>query len=204
MQFIRQIASTVTVFHQGAVLVEDHVDAVSPTRPCATSISERRPPDMILEDRMILEVSGLRAGYGDVPVLHGIDFAVKPQEFVGILGHNGMGKSTLLGALMGRIKTREGRVASTARRHEARRPSPLGARHGAGAAGARDLPQPDRAGKPRNRPRHDAPATPSPSSRRRWRISRACAACSTAAAARFRAASSNCWRWRAASAPTRR
>jgi branched-chain amino acid transport system ATP-binding protein len=59
---------------------------------------------------MILEVSGLRAGYGDVPVLHGIDFAVKPQEFVGILGHNGMGKSTLLGALMGRIKTREGRV----------------------------------------------------------------------------------------------
>jgi branched-chain amino acid transport system ATP-binding protein len=59
---------------------------------------------------MILEVSGLRAGYGDVPVLHGIDFAVKPQEFVGILGHNGMGKSTLLGALMGRIKAREGRV----------------------------------------------------------------------------------------------
>jgi branched-chain amino acid transport system ATP-binding protein len=60
---------------------------------------------------MILEVSGLRAGYGDVPVLHGIDFAVKPQEFVGILGHNGMGKSTLLGALMGRIKTTAGRVA---------------------------------------------------------------------------------------------
>lgn len=28
MQFIRSIASTVTVFHQGAVLMEDHVDRV--------------------------------------------------------------------------------------------------------------------------------------------------------------------------------
>jgi branched-chain amino acid transport system ATP-binding protein/urea transport system ATP-binding protein len=28
MQFIRSIASTVTVFHQGAVLIEDHVDKV--------------------------------------------------------------------------------------------------------------------------------------------------------------------------------
>jgi branched-chain amino acid transport system ATP-binding protein len=35
MQFIRSIASTVTVFHQGAVLMEDHVDAVLAIPRCA-------------------------------------------------------------------------------------------------------------------------------------------------------------------------
>ncbi|TVQ56230.1 MAG: ABC transporter ATP-binding protein [Rhodobacteraceae bacterium] len=59
---------------------------------------------------MLLEVSGLRAGYGNVPVLRGIDFAVKEREFVGILGHNGMGKSTLLNTLMGRIRATDGVV----------------------------------------------------------------------------------------------
>ncbi|MFN6979647.1 MAG: ATP-binding cassette domain-containing protein, partial [Gemmobacter sp.] len=43
----------------------------------------------------LLKVSGLRAGYGRVPVLHGIDLTVAPGEMLGILGHNGMGKSTL-------------------------------------------------------------------------------------------------------------
>ncbi len=48
----------------------------------------------------ILEVKGLRAGYGRVPVLHGIDMSVADGEIVGVLGHNGMGKTTLLKTLM--------------------------------------------------------------------------------------------------------
>jgi len=50
---------------------------------------------------MTLEVQGLRTGYGRIPILNGIGFAVNEGEFVGILGHNGMGKTTLLRALMG-------------------------------------------------------------------------------------------------------
>lgn len=50
---------------------------------------------------VLLKVSGLRAGYGRVPVLHGIDLHVDEGEILGVLGHNGMGKSTLLKTLMG-------------------------------------------------------------------------------------------------------
>ena len=54
------------------------------------------------EDREIcLDVNGLSGGYGKVPVLHGLSFSVGENEIVGVLGHNGMGKSTLLKTLMG-------------------------------------------------------------------------------------------------------
>ena len=54
------------------------------------------------------EVSGLHAGYGRVPVLHGIDLAVRPGEIV--LGPNGAGKSTLLRSICGFIKPTQGSV----------------------------------------------------------------------------------------------
>src|SRR5258708_29136019 len=50
---------------------------------------------------MMLNVQGLRTGYGRIPILNGVSFAVNQGEFIGILGHNGMGKTTLLKALMG-------------------------------------------------------------------------------------------------------
>ena len=58
----------------------------------------------------LLEVKGLTSGYGRVPVLHGIDFNVQDGEIVGILGHNGMGKTTLLKTLMGIIPASGGIV----------------------------------------------------------------------------------------------
>ena len=51
----------------------------------------------------LLEVKGLSAGYGRVPVLHGVDFTVGDGEIVGVLGHNGMGKTTLLKTIMGLV-----------------------------------------------------------------------------------------------------
>ena len=58
----------------------------------------------------LLEVQGLRCGYGAVPVLHGVDLSLHKGEVVGILGHNGMGKSTLLKALVGIVPLTAGRV----------------------------------------------------------------------------------------------
>jgi len=58
----------------------------------------------------LLEVQALRAGYGRVPILHGIDLNVLDGEIVGILGHNGMGKSTLLKTLIGLVPASGGSV----------------------------------------------------------------------------------------------
>ena len=59
---------------------------------------------------MMLDVQGLRTGYGRIPILNGVGFTVNEGEFVGILGHNGMGKTTLLRALMGFLPASSGRV----------------------------------------------------------------------------------------------
>ncbi len=58
----------------------------------------------------MLEVAALQAAYGRVPVLMGIDFQLKAGEFLGILGHNGMGKTTLMRTLMGFIPASAGGV----------------------------------------------------------------------------------------------
>ena len=59
---------------------------------------------------MILSVENIRAGYGRIPVLNGISFAVGEHEVVGILGHNGMGKTTLLKALIGQLSVTAGTI----------------------------------------------------------------------------------------------
>ena len=49
----------------------------------------------------ILQVKGLRAGYGRAEVLHGIDIEAQPGGVITVIGPNGAGKSTLLNTLMG-------------------------------------------------------------------------------------------------------
>ena len=51
----------------------------------------------------LLNVHGLRAGYGPVEVLHGLDFTVGNGEIVVILGANGAGKTTTMRAVSGTI-----------------------------------------------------------------------------------------------------
>jgi branched-chain amino acid transport system ATP-binding protein len=58
----------------------------------------------------MLNVEGLRSGYGRIPILTGVSFSVAEGEFVGILGHNGMGKTTLLKTLLGILPTLHGQV----------------------------------------------------------------------------------------------
>jgi branched-chain amino acid transport system ATP-binding protein len=53
----------------------------------------------------LLRAEGLRARYGPVPVLHGIDFHIDPGEIVVILGANGAGKTTTMRAISGSVST---------------------------------------------------------------------------------------------------
>jgi branched-chain amino acid transport system ATP-binding protein len=59
---------------------------------------------------MRLEVDRLVAGYGNVEVLHGISIVIGQGERVGLFGPNGHGKTTLLRAISGLIRTRSGSV----------------------------------------------------------------------------------------------
>ncbi len=59
----------------------------------------------VTEPRRLLEVHDIRAGYGPVRVLHGMDFHVDEGEVVVILGANGAGKTTTIRALCGMIET---------------------------------------------------------------------------------------------------
>ncbi|WP_372053384.1 ABC transporter ATP-binding protein (plasmid) [Tistrella mobilis] len=58
----------------------------------------------------LLEVQGLKSGYGRIPILMGVDFTLGAGEFLGILGHNGMGKTTLIRTLMGYLPATAGRI----------------------------------------------------------------------------------------------
>ena len=59
----------------------------------------------------MLEVDELCSGYDGIPVLAGLSLTVREREFVGILGHNGMGKTTLLRTLIGILPATSGEVS---------------------------------------------------------------------------------------------
>jgi amidase len=59
---------------------------------------------------VVLDVSDLRSGYHDVPVLRGVSLQLHEGEAIGIVGHNGMGKTTLLHTIMGLMPATGGRI----------------------------------------------------------------------------------------------
>jgi len=58
----------------------------------------------------LLEVEGLSAGYGRIRVLHDLTMSLQRGSVTGVFGHNGMGKTTLLRALMGFLPALAGSV----------------------------------------------------------------------------------------------
>jgi branched-chain amino acid transport system ATP-binding protein len=58
----------------------------------------------------LLEVSDLASGYGDLPVLHGVELDVREREVVSVVGANGAGKTTLLATLAGVLPATAGKV----------------------------------------------------------------------------------------------
>jgi branched-chain amino acid transport system ATP-binding protein len=76
----------------------------------------------------MLEVRDLRAGYGGVPILHGLSLDVAAGEIVAVLGANGVGKSTLNRALSGLIPVTGGTIQFEGERLAGCKPSEIVAR----------------------------------------------------------------------------
>ena len=53
---------------------------------------------------LIIDAQGVQAWYGSSHILHGLDFKLARGETVGLLGRNGMGKSTLIRTLLGHVR----------------------------------------------------------------------------------------------------
>lgn len=76
---------------------------------------------------LLIEATDIHAWYGSSHVLQGIDFNISRGETVGLLGRNGMGKSTLIRTLLGHIRQRDGHISvrgrdmSKAKPHEVAR-----------------------------------------------------------------------------------
>ena len=58
----------------------------------------------------LLNVQGLKSGYGVVEVLRGVDLHVMPGELVALLGSNGAGKTTLMRAISGLYRPSSGEI----------------------------------------------------------------------------------------------
>src|SRR5690348_84349 len=75
---------------------------------CARFISARRRTAMV--EPPMLEAVDMRARYGRIPALNGVSLAVAAGEAIGIVGHNGMGKTTLLRTIMGYLPLASGSI----------------------------------------------------------------------------------------------
>jgi branched-chain amino acid transport system ATP-binding protein len=58
----------------------------------------------------LVEARGIHSYYGASHILHGVDFAVHRGEAVGLMGRNGMGKTTLLRSILGLVRPQSGAV----------------------------------------------------------------------------------------------
>lgn len=65
---------------------------------------------MTASTELLIDARGLHTYYGQSHVLRGIDFQVRRGEAIGLMGRNGMGKSTLLKTVVGLVPPREGTV----------------------------------------------------------------------------------------------
>jgi branched-chain amino acid transport system ATP-binding protein len=65
----------------------------------------------MIKDLPLIEARGIHAHYGASHILHGVDLVVRPGETIGLMGRNGMGKTTLLKSVLGLVPPTRGRVS---------------------------------------------------------------------------------------------
>jgi branched-chain amino acid transport system ATP-binding protein len=99
--------------------------------PGDAAIAPREPAASPRARDALVEVRDLDVHYGTSHALRAVSFAVAPGEAVGLLGRNGMGKTTLLRAILGLVRASGGRIAIRGRDARALRPYAI-ARQGLG------------------------------------------------------------------------
>lgn len=77
--------------------------------PTSATTDTVDPKDPSMND-LLIDARALQAWYGSSHILHGIDFRLRRGETVGLLGRNGMGKSTLIRTLLGHVRQRQGHI----------------------------------------------------------------------------------------------
>ena len=63
-----------------------------------------------MAEEPLLAISGLRCGYGGKPVLQGVDLSIREGEITAVIGRNGVGKSTLIKAMIGLLPPSAGSI----------------------------------------------------------------------------------------------
>ena len=63
-----------------------------------------------MSEQPLLDARSIHTYYGVSHILHGVDFAVQRGEIVGLMGRNGMGKTTLLRSVLGLVRPHRGEV----------------------------------------------------------------------------------------------
>ena len=104
MDVVFDVADEISVLHFGELLGDRHARADQEERARAGNL----PGDRLT--MAILEVQDIHTYYGDAYVLQGLSLELEQGQILGLLGRNGVGKTTLVNSIVGFMPPRRGKI----------------------------------------------------------------------------------------------